>query len=49
MLDIIILAVLLLIAGSITAYLIRAKKRGETCIGCPHARACGGKCCGGKH
>lgn len=42
-----ILAVVLpAIAGGIVWYLIRAKKRGETCIGCPYAKQCGGKCGG---
>lgn len=46
-----IIVALLLIAvvtGSIS-YIIRRKKRGETCIGCPHAKQCGGNCCGGSH
>ena len=43
----IIVAVLLAIVGGIVWYLFRAKKRGETCIGCPYAKQCGGKC-GGK-
>ena len=25
-------------------YVYRAKKRGQVCIGCPHAKQCGGKC-----
>lgn len=41
---IVILAVVTLAAG----YLIRAKKKGAGCIGCPHGgkchKACGGKC-----
>ena len=45
MTDIIVIAVLLCIALAIIAYLHKAKKRGETCIGCPHAKQCGGKCC----
>lgn len=43
----IIIAILLCIIGSILVYLYRAKKRGETCIGCPYARQCGGSCSGG--
>ena len=27
-------------------YLYKAKKRGQTCIGCPYAKQCGGKCNG---
>ncbi len=44
----IIIAILLCIIGSILVYLYRAKKRGETCIGCPYARQCGGSCSGGQ-
>ncbi len=49
--NIIIVVILLAIIGSIILYLIRAKKRGETCIGCPYAKQCGSKCTGncGKH
>ena len=47
--NVIICAVLALIAGSIIFYLIRAKKSGAACVGCPHAKQCGGKCdCGHK-
>ena len=46
MLDFIIVVILLAIAGSVSLYLYKAKKRGETCIGCPHAKLCGGKCSG---
>ena len=38
--------ILLLIVGFGIFYLVRAKRRGDKCIGCPHAKACGGKCCG---
>ena len=41
----IILLVAAIIAG-IVIYLIRARKRGEKCIGCPYAKQCGGKCQG---
>ncbi|MBR6522040.1 MAG: hypothetical protein IKT47_05165 [Oscillospiraceae bacterium] len=41
---IIIVVVAAIIAG-IVAYLVRAKKKGATCIGCPHAKQCGGKSC----
>ena len=40
----IILILLAAIAGGIVCYLIRAKKRGEKCIGCPYAKQCKGKC-----
>lgn len=37
---------LLAIIAVIVLYLYKAKKRGETCIGCPYAKQCGGKCGG---
>ncbi len=36
----IIIAVLVLILGAALGYVIKAKKRGEKCIGCPHAKTC---------
>jgi radical SAM protein with 4Fe4S-binding SPASM domain len=44
--NVIVILILLAIAAGIIWYLIRAKKRGETCIGCPYAKQCGGKCSG---
>ena len=38
--DIMIVLILLLIAGASGWYLYRAKKRGEHCVGCPHAKLC---------
>ncbi len=43
MIDILIILILLVIAGGIILYLYKAKKRGETCIGCPYARECAKK------
>lgn len=40
----IIIAVVLLIVVGISVYLYKAKKRGQTCIGCPYAKQCGGGC-----
>ena len=42
----IVILILLLIAAAIIGYLVRAKKRGQTCIGCPYAKQCSGKCSG---
>ena len=47
MIDFIVAAIVLAILGGILLYLYRAKKRGETCIGCPYAKQCGGGVCGG--
>lgn len=40
MIDILIAIVILVIIGSIVWYLIRAKKRGDKCIGCPYGKQC---------
>ena len=42
----IIIAIILLIIGSIVYYLLKAKKRGQKCIGCPYSKECGSKCGG---
>ena len=38
-----ILAILLIVGGAVF-YIVRAKRRGDKCIGCPHAKECAGKC-----
>lgn len=38
--DFIVIGVVLLIVGLVTWYLIRQKKRGVKCIGCPSASSC---------
>jgi hypothetical protein len=43
MLNILLIVILLAIAGAIVFYLIREKKRGVCCVGCPHAKACAKK------
>lgn len=40
MVDLIVIAIVVLIVGSALAYIIRVKKRGVKCIGCP----AGGNC-----
>lgn len=42
--DFIVLFILIVLVAGIIYYLVRSKKRGETCIGCPYAKQCGGKC-----
>ncbi len=44
--DFVVLIILAGIIGGIVYYLYRAKKRGETCIGCPYAKQCGSSCSG---
>jgi len=45
----IIVAILLCIVGGIVRYLYKAKKQGQTCIGCPCSKQCGNKCSGSCH
>ena len=48
MTDIIIIAVVAVIIAFAAGYIIKEKKRGRKCIGCPHGSSCGGTC-GGKN
>ena len=41
----IILIILLAVVGLIVLYLIKAKKAGKKCIGCPYACSCEKKIC----
>lgn len=42
-----VVAVVAILGGAI-AYIVRAKKKGAKCIGCPNSCACsGGNCTGG--
>ncbi len=46
---ILVIAIVVLIVGGAAAYVIRAKKRGVKCIGCPHSKECSScHCCSGK-
>jgi len=38
------IAAIVLIVGAAVFYIVRAKRRGEKCVGCPYSRECGGKC-----
>ncbi|MBR2923555.1 MAG: FeoB-associated Cys-rich membrane protein [Clostridia bacterium] len=42
----IVIFVLILIVGAAAAYVIKAKKRGQKCIGCPYAKECTSQVCG---
>ena len=52
MANVIVILVVLLILGLAARYIVRAKKRGETCVGCPYAKECAakrsGRGCSGK-
>lgn len=39
-----IVAIALIVVGA-TAYIIKAKKSGRKCIGCPHSKTCGKTTC----
>lgn len=45
--NVVVIAVLLLVIGAAVTYIVRAKKRGVKCIGCPAGGSCAGNC-GGK-
>ena len=38
--DIIIILAILLVVGAAVAYIVRTKKKGKKCIGCPYADSC---------
>ncbi len=38
--DVMIIAAIVLIVGGAIAYIIRAKKKGHRCIGCPDSGSC---------
>ena len=46
MANVILVIVLLLILGGAGIYIIRAKKKGVKCIGCPAGATCSGHCSG---
>lgn len=54
MADVIIVMILLLIIGGAVIYIVRAKRKGVKCIGCPDGATCSGSCggncsgCGGN-
>lgn len=41
--DFIVIAVIVLIVGGASAYIIKAKKSGKKCIGCPDGASCASK------
>ena len=49
--NVIVVLILLALVSGIVIYLVRAKKRGQGCIGCPYAKQGGCHCngsCGSK-
>ena len=47
MTDFLVGLILFAILGGAVFYIVKAKKSGRKCIGCPHAGACGKNGCGG--
>lgn len=47
MIDVIIVTVLLAIIGAAVIYIVKAKKSGVKCIGCPDGSTCAHSCNGG--
>lgn len=43
MADLIVLTVVLIILGLAISYLVKEKKQGSKCIGCPYAKSCAKK------
>ncbi len=39
--DFIVIAVVVLILGCAIAYIVKEKKKGVKCVGCPYAESCG--------
>ena len=46
--EIIAIALVVLIIGGAVAYIIKSKRSGKKCIGCPYSDSCSGGCCGEK-
>ena len=47
LMDIIVIAIIIAIVGGAMAYIIRAKKSGKKCIGCPDSCSCSARSKGG--
>ena len=44
--DYVLIAVLALIFGAVIVFILRAKKKGAKCVGCPDSAGCSGQCAG---
>lgn len=47
--DVIAIILIILIIGAATFYIIKAKKRGQKCIGCPYSKSCSSSQNTGSH
>ncbi len=43
-----IIGIIALVIGAVIFYLVKEKKKGVKCIGCPYAKQCGGQCASQK-
>ena len=43
--DFIVAVIIVMILTIVITYIIKEKKKGTKCIGCPHAKTCGKKNC----
>ena len=43
--EIIAIIIIILIIGGASLYIIKSKKKGIKCIGCPYAKQCKNNCC----
>lgn len=46
--NVIVVLIILAIVSVILRYLVRLKKRSESCVGCPYAKQCAGGCSYGR-
>ena len=44
MTDMIVIAIVAVIAALAVGYIVRAKRSGKKCIGCPYGGSCSGSC-----
>lgn len=42
----VIIAILILVLGAGLFYIVKEKKSGAKCVGCPYAKQCGSRCNG---
>ena len=43
--DIIVIAIVVIVVGLAVGYIVRQKRSGAKCIGCPHSKTCGSENC----
>ena len=42
--DIVVLLIIAVAVGGAIFYIVRSKKKGQKCIGCPYGKTCSGNC-----